>query len=64
VEIKYHYFMTCAALFFLGLVITKPSTTFSPANEERVCKFEKSKIDCEKRSKEYRVNISPIHYEY
>lgn len=34
-EIKKHYFMTCAALFFLGLIVLKPQAFFYPAESKK-----------------------------
>lgn len=63
-EIKKHYFMTCAALFFLGLIVAKPGSTFYPAaKEDRDCKLIKGKLDCEVRTVEYSINQPTIHYE-
>lgn len=57
--------MTCAALFFLGIVVTKPGITFHPARkEERDCKIVKGKKDCETRLREYRLNQSSVQYKY
>lgn len=64
-EIKKHYFMTCAALFFLGLIVAKPGSTFYPADKEnRHCKVVKGKLDCEVRTVEYSINQPTIHYEF
>ncbi len=64
-EIKKHYFMTCAALFFLGLIVAKPGSTFYPVNkEERDCKLAKGKLNCEVRTVEYSINQPTIHYEF
>jgi hypothetical protein len=64
-EIKKHYFMTCAALFFLGLIVAKPGTSFYPApKEHRDCRLVKGKLDCEVKTVEYKINHPPIHYEY
>lgn len=64
-EIKKHYFMTCAALFFLGLIVAKPGSTFYPPSKEvRECKLVKAKLDCEVKTVEYTINQPTIHYEY
>jgi hypothetical protein len=63
-EIKKHYFMTCAALFFLGLIVAKPGSSFYPPKEHRECKLVKGKMDCDARTVEYRINHPTIHYQY
>lgn len=35
-EKKKHYFMTCAALLFLGLIVLKPQSFFYPAESKQV----------------------------
>lgn len=62
-DIKKHFFMTFAALFFLGLIVAKPSDNFYPNKENRECRLVKAKLHCEERQ-EYRLNYSVIHYEY
>lgn len=63
-EIKKHYFMTCAALFFLGLIVAKPGSSFYPAKEDRDCKFLKGKMNCEVKTVEYNMNHQTVHYQY
>lgn len=63
-DIKKHFFMTFAALFFLGLIVAKPSDNFYPNKEQRECKLLKAKLHCQDRDQEYRLNYSVIHYEY
>jgi len=66
-EIKKHYFMTCAALFFLGLIVAKPGSSFYPqskSDSDRDCKLVKGKLDCEVKTVEYTINQPTIHYEY
>lgn len=63
-DIKKHYFMTFAALFFLGLIVAKPGDAFYPVKQERECKLVKAKMQCEFKNQEYRLNYSAIHYEY
>jgi hypothetical protein len=63
-DIKKHYFMTCAALFFLGLIVAKPGSSFYPAKETRDCKLAKGKLDCEVKTVEYKINHPTIRYEY
>ncbi len=63
-EIRKHYFMTCAALFFLGLIVAKPGSSFYPTKDLRDCKMVKGKVDCDVKTVEYKINHSPVHYEY
>ena len=63
-DIKKHFFMTFAALFFLGLIVAKPGDNFYPVKVERECKLVKAKLQCEDRGQEYRLNYSAINYEY
>jgi len=64
-NLRKHYLMTCAALFFLGIVIAKPGASFHPyEKEERECKTIKGRKDCETRLREYRLKNQSIHYEY
>jgi hypothetical protein len=61
---KKHYVMTCAALFFLGLIVMKPRSTFYPAETRKECRFAKIKwSDCGKSNPDSRIT-SPIVYEY
>lgn len=62
---KRHYFMTCAALFFLGIIIARPGSTFYPREEKIECKASKMKsFDCHKKVTEYKLNTQGIRYEY
>jgi hypothetical protein len=63
-DLRKHYFMTCAALFFLGLIVARPGATFQPMKEQRECKLVKGKMDCESKNHEYRLTYPNIHYEY
>ena len=63
-NIKKHFFMTLAALFFLGLIVAKPGETFYPAKEIRECKLLKGKMSCADKSLEYQINYSVIQYQY
>ena len=63
-DIKKHYFMTCAALLFLGMIVARPDSTFTPSKKGRECKLVKGKMDCESKNLEYRLNFPNIHYEY
>lgn len=63
-DLKKHYFMTIAALFFLGLIVAKPGAAFYPVKEERDCKMVKARMQCEYKSQEYKLNYPAIHYQY
>lgn len=62
-ELRKHYFMTCAALFFLGIIVAKPGSSFYPAKENRECKLTKGKMECIYKNQEYKMNDS-IRYVY
>ena len=63
-EIRKHYFMTVAALFFLGLIVAKPGSSFQPTTkEQRDCKFVKGKLNCEYKNQEYQLDHR-VHYVY
>ena len=62
-NITRHYLMTFSALFFLGLIISKPGETFNPSKEDRECKINKGKMDCDTKIKQPLQN-SAIHYIY
>jgi hypothetical protein len=63
-ELKKHYFITCAALFFLGMIITSPDSSFTPVRRERECKMVKGKMNCDSKHSDYRTNYPNIHYEF
>jgi uncharacterized protein (UPF0179 family) len=63
-NIRKHFFMTFAALFFLGLIVAKPGETFYPAKEMRDCKLDKGKMTCVEKGQEYRINYSVIQYQF
>ncbi|MFP5386273.1 MAG: hypothetical protein ACLGHN_09365 [Bacteriovoracia bacterium] len=61
---KQHYFMTLTALFFLGLLVAKPGSSFQPPDEKRECKWNKGKLECEHKNPEYHLNYRAIQYHY
>ena len=63
-DLKNHFLLTFAALFFLSLIITKPGFSFLPAMEGRDCKLVKGKVDCSYKSQEYKINhsLSAVSY--
>lgn len=63
-EIKKHYFMTVAALFFLGIIVAKPGSTFNPSHEQRECKLVKGKMDCSNKYQDnYKINHASFWYQ-
>lgn len=63
-ERKKHYFMTCSALLFLGLIVARPGSSFYPAKEKRECKLVKGRMECETPVQEYQINMSIVQYQY
>lgn len=63
-ERKKHYFMTCFALLFLGLIVAKPGSNFYPAKEKRECKLIKGRMECETMIQEYQINTPVVQYQY
>lgn len=63
-ELKKHYFMTVAALFFLGVIVAKPGATFYPAKEHRDCKVVKGKVNCSNKFQEYKINHASMWYKF
>lgn len=65
-DIRNHFFLTFIALFFLGVIVTKPGDAFRPSNEERDCRLDKGKMACVYHYHEDRINntIGEIHYQY
>jgi hypothetical protein len=62
-----HYFMTCAALVFLGLILVKPGTAFYPAGADasKECwQSDRQSRQCKTRTPEYQLNMSNVKYEY
>jgi hypothetical protein len=60
-----HYFMTCAALFFLGLIVARPGSTFYPNENKRTCNVTLvHKRNCEQWKSEYRLNMPLVEYQY
>lgn len=54
-NLKVHYLVTLCALFFLGIIISKPETV-NMRNEHRLCKLNKGRIDCFNKYTEYKIN--------
>lgn len=63
-ELKKHYLMTVAALFFLGVVMAKPGATFFPVKDQRECKLVKGKINCSNKFQENKVISTSFWYKY
>jgi hypothetical protein len=63
-NIKKHFYMTFAALFFLGLIIAKPGEAFYPAKEIVTCNVVKSGMGCADKNLEHQINYSVIHYQF
>lgn len=63
-NLKKHYFMTVSALFFLGLIVSKPGDTFTSHEAPRECRWTKGKMKCEFRNLEYQINHSVVKYHY
>lgn len=63
-NLKKHYLMTVSALFFLGLIVAKPGDSFTPSEEERVCRRDTENLECEKKLLEYEINNPVVKYHY
>ena len=57
-NIKVHYLVTLCALFFLGVIVTKPGQLIPNEKSERTCKLMKGKMDCFYKYSEYRINAN------
>lgn len=51
---KKHYFMTCAALLFLGLIVLKPRSYFEPVQTKNAVE----------KSYDHRIKFPVVKYEY
>lgn len=61
---KMHFFMTFIALFFLGVIIGKPSSAFYPEKVLKECKWVKGRRICEQINPDYSLNYPVIQYQY
>lgn len=51
-EIRKLFFMTFSALFFLGLILGKPESAFTPVDiENKECKFVRRSLACDVKYK-------------
>jgi hypothetical protein len=63
-EIRKHFFMTFSALFFLGLILGKPESAFTPVDiEYKECKFVRKSLACDLENKVAR-DAPSISYQY
>lgn len=51
-----HFIMTVAALMLFGIIAVKPEALQKLQNENRICNYNKGKMDCYFRHTTYRIN--------
>ncbi len=63
-NIKFHYIITLASLFSLGLIAMKPQTMPKTSLGERICKENRGKMLCEFRLNENRIQTTLSNIQY
>lgn len=63
-NLKAHYAMTVSALFFLGLMLTRPEVFHKYSLDKRDCRLIKGRVSCTLNYTEYRINDVRSEVEY